>query len=267
MGDLMTHKIRSKDYFGLDAKVAFVPGGYGDLGKAIVYGLSEKGATVVVAGRNLKKAQSLADEIREEGGRASAVELDVTSVSEIRRSVETVMDRYGTIDILVNCVGIQREQPILEVTEDAFDEVYRSNLKAAMFLAQAVAKHQIAAGRGGRQVHLLSVRSMLGLRGRGYSAYCSTKGGLVMLVKQHAMELAPHRINVNGVAPTFVDSRMLDPLRKDEGFLDKALERNPLGYLAVPEDVAGPTLFFCSRAAAYITGQILYVDGGITASQ
>ena len=88
-----------------------------------------------------------------------------------------------------------------------------------------------------------------------------------MLVKQHAMELAPHRINVNGVAPTFVDSQMLDPLRKDRGFLAKALERNPLGYLAVPEDVAGPTIFLCSRAADYINGQILYVDGGITASQ
>jgi NAD(P)-dependent dehydrogenase (short-subunit alcohol dehydrogenase family) len=132
---------------------------------------------------------------------------------------------------------------------------------------QAAAKHQIAAGKGGKQVHLLSVRSILGIRGRGYSAYCSTKGGLVMLVKQHAMELAPHRINVNGVAPTFVDSQMLDPLRNDPGFLDRAMARNPLGYLADPEDVAGPSIFFCSRAANYITGQILYVDGGITASQ
>ena len=260
-------KIRSKKYFEFGKKVAFVPGGYGDLGKAIVYGLCERGVTVVVAGRSLKKAQSLADDIRRRGGEAEALVLNVLSVDEIRQAVDSVVDRHGTIDILVNCIGIQREQPILEVTEEAFDEVYQSNLKSAMFLAQAVAKHQIANGKGGKHVHLLSVRSMLGLRGRGYSAYCTTKGGLVMLVKQHAMELAPHKINVNGVAPTFVDSQMLDPLREDQGFLAKALERNPLGYLAVPEDVAGPTIFFCSQAADYITGQILYVDGGITASQ
>ena len=257
----------SRDFFELNGKVAFVPGGYGDLGKAIVYGLCERGVKVVVAGRRLEKGQALADEIREMGGDASALALDVESVAETREAVDAVVDRYGAIDFLVNCVGIQREQPILEVTEDAFDEVYRTNQRSAMFLAQAAARHQIAAGKGGKQVHLLSVRSMLGIRGRGYSAYCSTKGGLVMLVKQHAMELAPHRINVNGVAPTFVDSSMLDPLRKDHGFLEKALARNPLGYLADPEDVAGPTIFFCSRAADYITGQILYVDGGITASQ
>jgi len=260
-------KTRTKDFFELGPKVAFVPGGYGDLGKAIVYGLCERGVKVVIAGRSLKKGQTLVDDILERGGEASVLALDVESVSEIRQAVDGVMERYGAIDFLVNCVGIQHEQTILDVTEEAFDGVYRTNLKSAMFLAQAVAKHQIAAGKGGKQVHLLSVRSMLGLRGRGYSAYCSTKGGLVMLVKQHAMELAPHRINVNGVAPTFVDSQMLDPLRKDKGFLEKALSRNPLGYLADPEDVAGPTIFFCSSAADYITGQILYVDGGITASQ
>ena len=118
------------------------------------------------------------------------------------------MYAHGGLDILVNCVGIQREEPLLEVTEDAYDEVYRVNLKAAMFLAQAAARMQIARNRGGRQVHLLSVRAQLGLRDRGYSAYCSSKGGLVMLVKQHAMELARHGITVNGVAPTVVRTEM-----------------------------------------------------------
>ena len=263
----MTMNERSRDFFELNGKVAFLPGGYGDLGRAIARSLCEKGAKVVVAGRSLAKGQALAAEIRSEGGDAAAIALDVQSLGGIPKAVDEVVDRYGAVDILINCIGIQREQPILKVTEEAFDEVYRSNLKAAMFLAQAVAKHQVAAARGGKQVHLLSVRSKLGIRGRGYSAYCSTKGGLVMLVKQHAMELAPYRINVNGVAPTFVDSRMLDPLRGDPGFLEKAMARNPLGYLATPEDVSGAAVFFCSRAADYITGQVLYVDGGITASQ
>src|SRR6185503_5483737 len=102
------------------------------------------------------------------------------------QAIRDTVDDIGRVDILVNCVGIQREQALTEVTEEAYDLVYRTNLKSAMFLAQAVAKKQIAAKRGGRQVHLLSVRAQLGLRGRGYSAYCSTKGGLVMLIKQHA---------------------------------------------------------------------------------
>jgi gluconate 5-dehydrogenase len=252
-----------RDFFELSGKVAFLPGGYGDLGQAIARSLCERGAKVVVAGRSLEKGQALVAQIRDEGGEASALALDIHSASEIPEAVDAAAERYGAVDILVNCVGIRREQPILDVTEEAFDEVYRSNLKAARFLAQAVARHQVAAGRGGKQVHLLSVRSMLGIRGRGYSAYCSTKGGLVMLVKQHAMELAPHRINVNGVAPTFVDSRMFDPLRGDPGFLEKALARNPLGYLATPRDVAGAAVFFCSAAADYITGQVLNVNGGM----
>ncbi len=113
-----------------------------------------------------------------------------------------------------------------------------------MFLAQAVAKHQIAAGRGGRQVHLLSVRSQLGIRDRGYSAYCSTNGGMVMLIKQHAMELAPQGITVNGVAPTFVYTKMIRHVMENPDFRDKLLERIPLGRIADPKDVVGPALFF-----------------------
>jgi NAD(P)-dependent dehydrogenase (short-subunit alcohol dehydrogenase family) len=136
-----------------------------------------------------------------------------------------------------------------------------------MFLAQAVAKRQVAAGQGGRQIHLLSVRSQLGLRGKGYSAYCSTKGGLVMLVRQHAMELAPHGVTVNGVAPTFVNSEMIQHVYARPEFREEILARIPLGRIADPKDVVGAVLFFASPAAGFVTGQVLYVDGGITASQ
>ncbi|MEO7499438.1 MAG: SDR family oxidoreductase, partial [Casimicrobiaceae bacterium] len=170
-------------------------------------------------------------------------------------------------DILVNCVGIQREEALLDVTEEAFDDVYRVNLKAAMFLAQAAARRQIDGGRGGRQVHLLSVRSHLGLRRRGYSAYCSTKGGLVMMVKQHAMELAPERITVNGIAPTFVYTDLIRHVMDNPAFKQQLLDRIPLGRIADPKDIAGPALFFCAPASGFVTGQVLYVDGGITASQ
>ena len=246
--------------FDLKGRTAFIPGGYGGIGAAISRGLAAAGAKVIVAGRDEKKAKALAKRI---GCGARGVGLDVENVQAIRDTVAQI----SRIDILVNCVGIQIEQALTEVTEEAYDLVYRTNLKSAMFLAQAVAKKQIAAKRGGKQVHLLSVRAQLGLRGRGYSAYCSTKGGLVMLIRQHASELGKHGICVNGVAPTVVRTEMGAHWLKDPKTAAWLKERIPLGRVAEPMDCVGATQFFCSPAGDYVTGQILYLDGGITASQ
>ena len=253
--------------FDARGKVAYLPGGYGGIGEAITWGLAMSGAKIVISGRSREKAEGFAQELKKAGFDAFGLAADVKSIAETRDAVDFVVERYGSVDILVNCVGIQWEQPILEVTEEAFDEVYRVNLKSAMFLGQAVAQHQIKMKKGGKQVHLLSVRAQLGLRGKGYSAYCTTKGGLVMLIRQHAMELAPHHVNVNGIAPTFVFTEMIRQEMEDKAFRDKLIERIPLGRIADPKDVVGPVLFFSTAASDFITGQILYVDGGITASQ
>lgn len=253
--------------FDLTDQVAYIPGGYGGIGEAIAWGLALSGAKVVVSGRSSDKANQLAHQLQDAGYDAAACPMDARSVAAIRESVDFVAATYGSVDILINCVGTQHEQPILEVTEEAFDAVYSINLKAAMFLGQAAARHQIESQRGGKQIHLLSVRSQLGLRGRGYSAYTSTKGGLAMLVKQHAMELAPHHINVNGIAPTFVYTEMIRHVMENDAFRQQLLERIPLGRIADPKDIVGPALFFASPASDFTTGQILYVDGGITASQ
>ncbi len=255
-----------KDLDDLRAKIVFVAGGYGGIGEAIAWGLAIRGARVAIAGRSLKKAEELATQIAAAGYAAHGIEMDGKSVASIRAAIEHLTHVFGPPEILVNCIGIQREEPLLEVTEEAFDEVYRANLKSAMFLAQAVARHQVAAG-GGKQVHLLSVRAKLGLRNRGYSAYCSTKGGLAMLIKQHAMELASHGITVNGVAPTFVYTEMIRHVMENPSFKQGLLDRIPLGRIPDPKDVVGPVLFFCSPSSDFVTGQIMYVDGGITASQ
>lgn len=252
--------------FDLTGQVAFVPGGAGGLGEAIAWALAQAGATVAIAGRDVGKAEKLATTMNNAGHRASAYSFDVADVSTIERATAAVEKEYGQIDVLANCVGIQIEQPIAEVTEEAFDQVYTSNLKSAMFLAQAVAKRQITR-KSGRQIHLLSVRAQLGLRDRGYSAYCATKGGLVMLIKQHAMELARHNITVNGVAPTFVYTEMIRHVMENPEFRKGLEARIPLGRIASPKDVAGPVLFFASPGSSFVTGQIMYVDGGITASQ
>jgi gluconate 5-dehydrogenase len=245
------------DLFSLKGKTAFVPGGYGAIGAAICAGLARAGARVIVAGRSGRKAASLA---RKLGRGARGLELDVEDVDAIRETVAAL----PRIDILVNCIGRQREQRLEEVDPLTFDEIYRTNLRAAMFLAQAVARRQ---RRGGKQLHLLSVRAQLGLRGRGYSAYCATKGGLAMLIRQHASELGHRGICVNGIAPTVVRTRMGAHWLKNPQTRAWLKERIPLGRVADPADCVGAALFFCSPASDYVTGQVLYLDGGITASQ
>jgi NAD(P)-dependent dehydrogenase (short-subunit alcohol dehydrogenase family) len=236
-------------------KIAFVPGGYGGIGAEVCRALARAGAKVIVAGRDAAKAKKLARAIR-----GTALQLDVTDTQAVERSLKP----FPRIDLFVNCAGISREQSMGEVTEEAWDDVLDTNLKAAMFLAQAVARRQ---KRGGKQVHLLSVRAQLGLRDRGYSTYCAAKGGLAMLVRQHAAELGPRGICVNGVAPTVVRTEMGAHWLKNPKTRAWLKERIPLGRVAEPRDVAGAVLYFCSPASDFVTGQVLYVDGGITACQ
>jgi gluconate 5-dehydrogenase len=239
----------------MKGKIAFVPGGYGGIGEAVCRALAKAGAKVIVSGRDPRKAARLARQIR-----GIPLQLDVRDTA----SIEPALKPFRRIDLFVNCAGVSREEAIGEVTEEAWDEVLGTNLKAAMFLAQAVAKRQ---RRGGKQVQLLSVRARLGLRGRGYSTYTASKGGLAMLVRQHASELGPRGICVNGVAPTVVRTEMGAHWLKNPRTRRWLKERIPLGRIAEVADVVGAVLFFCSPASDYVSGQILYVDGGLTASQ
>lgn len=250
--------------FGLEGKVALVTGGYGGIGAAVCRGLAGVGAQVAIAGSKRDKAQALADEM---GNSAYAAAFDAASVGEIRAMVDDVVAHFGRLDILVNCIGLNREEPALEITEDAFDYVYTANLKSSLFLGQAAARHMIAGGAGGKQVFLGSVRTMLALRGRGYAAYCAAKGGLGTMCKQLAAEWAPHKINVNVVAPTFVRTEQVAHLLSDPEFYSALTARIPLGRVAEPEEVMNAVLFFVSPASDFITGQTLYLDGGLTATQ
>jgi NAD(P)-dependent dehydrogenase (short-subunit alcohol dehydrogenase family) len=255
------------DPFKLTGKIAFIPGGYGEIGAAIAKAYAEAGAQVAIAGRDSAKAGQFAAQLRASGHHAMGLALDVTEVKAIESAVERVAGEMGAIDILMNCVGRNKEQKHAEVTEETFDEIYRTNLKSAMFLSQSVAKRQVAAGRGGKQIHLLSVRAQLGMAQNGYSAYCATKGALVMLVRQHAGELAAHRICVNGIAPTVVRTEAAKKWFEDKLRYQRLLERIPLGRVAQPADIAGAALFFASPASDFVTGQVLVLDGGLTSTQ
>jgi NAD(P)-dependent dehydrogenase (short-subunit alcohol dehydrogenase family) len=250
----------------LDGKVAVVTGGYGGIGEAVSRGLANLGAKVAVAGHNADKANACAEALRKTGSDAYAAAFDSVSVPETQRMVDDVARHFGTVDILVNCVGLNREEKAEEVTEAMFDHVVDVNLKSAMFQAQAAARHMIKQG-GGKQVHIGSVRTLLALRGRGYAAYCASKGGLSILCKQLAAEWAPHKINVNVVAPTFVRTQQVAHMLSDQNFYNTLVARIPLGRIAEPEDVWHAILFFISPASSFVTGQTLYLDGGITATQ
>jgi gluconate 5-dehydrogenase len=249
------------DALRLDNKVALVTGGYGGIGSAVCRGLVSLGAKVAVAGHNAGKARAFAESIG-----AYAAPFDALSVGDTRRMADEVAAHWGRLDILVNCVGLNQEAKAEEFEEERWDYVVDSNLKSAMFQAQAAARHMIASG-GGKQVHMGSVRTLLGLRGRGYAAYCAAKGGLAMLCKQLAAEWAPHQINVNLVAPTFVRTELVAYMLADPNFYNGLVGRIPLGRIAEPEDVRNAILFFVSPAADFITGQTLYLDGGLTVTQ
>ncbi|NKB50775.1 MAG: SDR family oxidoreductase [Rhizobiaceae bacterium] len=256
-----------QNLFDVAGQRVIISGGYGALGEAIAWGFAQRGASVAIAGPKLDKAEALARQIRDAGYKALGFALNARDTDEIEAVTNQVAQEFGGIDTLINCVGVNHEQAFGDVTPETFDAMYETNLRSAMFLAQAVGQHQIDQGKGGRQIHLASVRSQLALRNRGYSAYCATKGALVMLVKQHAMELARHNITVNGIAPTFILSDRIRPHLERQEFRDFILERNPLGRIGDPVEVVGQVLALAAPAGSYVTGQTIYIDGGVTACQ
>ena len=251
--------------FELDGKIALVAGGGGDIGKSVSKALAAFGATVVVAGRTGAKAEKVAADIIADGGNAWGSELDLVNIKQVKEFVPDIVSRYGSVDIMINCVGTQIEAPAEEYTEEDWDRIFDVNLKSAFFLSQAVAKVQIANG-GGKQIHFSSVRSQLGIN-RGYAGYCTSKGGMNLMIKQLATEWAKHNICVNGIAPTFTRTELVKPYLDDPEFYNPLVARIPLGRIAEPIDLAGLAVFLSAQAGEFITGQIIFADGGVTASQ
>jgi NAD(P)-dependent dehydrogenase (short-subunit alcohol dehydrogenase family) len=253
-------------FFNLTDKVVLVTGGYGGIGEAICRAVAAAGARVAVAGQNGDKAEALALALRSEGVDARRAPFDARSTADTRRMVDNVAAEFGRLDILVNCVGGNLEERAESVTEAVYDDVMLRNLKTALFQAQAAAPHMRAAG-GGKVLFIGSVRGGLALRGRGFAAYCAAKGGLTALCRQLAAEWAEHRITVNVLSPTFTRTAQAAKWLDDPAFYESVVARIPLGRVAETTDIAGAALFFVSAASDFVTGQTLYIDGGITATQ
>lgn len=249
----------------LDGSVAVVTGGAGGIGRATASALAGLGATVVIADLDEAASDAAASALCAEGGRVSAVALDVTSETAVEALFADVAAREGGIDILVNNAGIAIRHPATDLTLADWDKVLSVNVTAAFLCARAAARFMIDSGKGGAVVN---VASIMGLSGGGLYpniSYQTSKGAVVNMTRALAIEWAGNSIRVNAVAPTYVRTSLIAGLLENPELVARIEDMTPLGRLAEPEEIAAAICFLAGPAAAMITGHVLPIDGGFLA--
>jgi gluconate 5-dehydrogenase len=255
--------MRTTDRFRVDGKVALVTGGGSGIGLAMATGLAEVGARVVIVGRDGAKLAAAAARIGEAGGRCGAVVADLTDREAVAALPGRIEAEHGGIDILVNNAGNQHRAPFTEFPEAAWDAIIATHLSGAFLLTQPVARGMIARGSG-KIINTLSLNALLGRA--GIVPYATAKGGLQMMTRGLAVELAPHNIQVNGIAPGFIRTDLNRALQNDPDFDAWARRRTPAARWGEVDDLVGTAVFLASPASDFVTGQTIFVDGGLTAS-
>jgi NAD(P)-dependent dehydrogenase (short-subunit alcohol dehydrogenase family) len=245
-------------------QVAVVTGAGNGIGLALAHAFAGEGAKVVVADINAASGQRAVEEISAAGGHAISIPIDVSDEVQVEAMVEATVDGLGRIDILVNCAGIVVHKMLVDLEREAWDRQLDVQLTGPFLTTKHVGKHMIARGGGGKIVNISSVSAVMG-RVKG-GPHCAAKGGLTMLTKVAAMEMAEYGINVNAVAPGLIDV----PAQRVEENLSSAyqtryMEEVPLGRMGLPSDIANSVLFLASDDASWITGQLYLVDGGLMA--
>jgi len=247
--------------FDLTGKVALITGAYRGLGLAIARGLAQAGATVVLNGRRPEELATAANKLGGEGLRASTAVFDVTDAAAIKRAVDGIEASYGHLDIVVNNAGIQRRNPIVAFPKQDWDDVMATNLTAPFLVSQAALPAMIAR-RAGKIIHIASMLSDLARP--TVVPYMAAKGGVRQLTRGMAVELAPHNIQVNAIAPGYFATEMNRALLDNAEFDGWVKKRTPAGRWGEPDEIAGVAVFLASPAANYVTGQMIMIDGGMS---
>jgi len=242
-----------------EGRTVIVTGGSRGIGLAIASAFARERARVVIASYDEARGQAAVRRLRDEGGLVAFVRTDVTRQPDVERMVESVLERFGQIDVLVNNAGAHEKAPFTQESEALWERMYRVNVLGTVFPSQAVVRHMLARGQG----TIVHVSSKAGVVGEpGHAAYSAAKGAVIALTRAMAVELGPAGIRVNAVCPGVIETEMTAESRSNPAQLEKWLADIPQGRLGQPADVAGLVLFLCSDGAAYLTGQAINVDGG-----
>jgi gluconate 5-dehydrogenase len=251
----------SLPFFDLSGKIALVTGAYRGLGLAIATGLGRAGATVILNGRKPVELEKAAEKLRAEGFAAGVSVFDVTDRAAVREGVGAIVAEHGGVDILFNNAGIQRRGPVVDFAQADWDAVIATNLTAPFVVSQAVLPSMIEKKRG-KIVHIASLTSELARP--NIAPYTATKGGVRQLTRAMAVELAPNNIQVNAIAPGYFATEMNTALLADAKFTEWVNRRTPAGRWGNPPEIAGLAVFLASAASDYVTGQIMFIDGGMS---
>jgi NAD(P)-dependent dehydrogenase (short-subunit alcohol dehydrogenase family) len=257
------------DIFSLDGRVALIAGGGGSIGSAMAEAFAGAGAKVAVAGRTADTLAAAVDAIARAGSEGLAVVGDATVEADADRMVAETVQRFGKVDVVVNAVGGGAGDvlnPAESYPRKDWDWIFELNVRSTILPTQAAVRSMIGAGNRGAVLNLTSVRANLGINA-GYSAYVAAKGAISSLTRQWATEWAKHGIRVNAIMPTFVDTPQVASMLADPEFKAGLVNRIPLRRIGETSDLVGPAIFLCSDAAAFVTGQVLGIDGGLTATQ
>ncbi|MFI7704538.1 SDR family oxidoreductase [Nonomuraea sp. NPDC049480] len=249
--------------FDLSGRRALVTGSSKGIGEALATGLAEAGAEIVLNGRDPEALERARDRLAERtGAKAHAMPFDVTDPEAVQRAVQELENRVGPVDILVNNTGIQHREPLLQVSAETFERVVHTNLTSAFLVGRAVATGMIERGYG-KIVNICSVQTWLARP--GIAAYSASKGGLAMLTKGMCAEWAGSGVTVNGLAPGYVITELTRPLVDDPAFDAWIRGRTPAGRWASVEDLVGTLVWLAAPASDFVNGQVIAVDGGLTA--
>lgn len=249
------------DLFDLSGKVAVVTGASRGLGQYFGRALARAGADLVITSRDISRLESFQHEIEHLGRRALPVELDVLNEKDIEQMVTAAIDEYGKIDILVNNAGLNIRKPAAEMAWKDWDTVLDTNLKGSFFVAQAVGKRMIER-RYGRMINIGSCTCVFGMEGIG--PYCASRAGTLGMTRSLAAEWGRHGVTVNCLAPGWFKTAQNQVLYENKPWVEYITDRIPLGRPGKPDDLDGTVVFLASDASAYVTGQIILVDGGFT---